>query len=218
MFSSGDVTKTEMTVITIINTGFISRKIQLHYDFGNKPVELTEYTVEVPVQILGQPAVEGMKIKVKVNPEKTTAEPEFYSSVPSEVMIAKDSITAYIPVELLREDIPSEKDTTFRITLVLEANEYFDLGIKESLETEITFSNYLGEPEWWIGLRDYCIGKYHPVKYQKLIEIWGGEVKLDDYFSRMTKLIEACKEMYEYFVEHPEYGMEFPSPIVWPYE
>ena len=65
--------------------------------------------------------------------------------------------------------------------------------------------------------KDISKGTYQKEKYQKMIEIWGGPITLDDYSYKMVKLINVAKEMYEYFQEHPEYGMEFPPCISWPH-
>ena len=190
----------------------------LHYAFGDKPVEMTRYTVKVPVQMLGEPAHTDMKVKVKVDLTATTAMDDAYTAIPSEITIPKDSIVGYVPVEIIRENVMDERDTVFRVVLQLETSSDFQLGVKEGLRATVTFSNYLAEPVWWVGLKDIFWGPYQKEKYQKMIEIWGGPITLDDYSYKMVKLINVAKEMYEYFQEHPEYGMEFPPYIFWPYE
>ena len=190
----------------------------LNYAFGDKPVEMAKYTVKVPVQILGEPARADMKVNVKVDLASTTATAEAYTAVPSEITIPKDSIVGYVPVEIIRENVMDERDTVFRVVLQLEASPDFALGVKEGLRATVTFSNYLAEPEWWVGLKDVFWGPYQKEKYQKMMEIWGGPITLDDYVYKMVKLINVAKEMYEYFQEHPEYGMEFPPYNFWPYE
>ena len=193
-------------------------KDSIRYNFGDKPVELTSYTVNVPVEVLGLPADKEIIIKVSVDEKATTAPEGAYVAVPTEILIKKDSVLAYIPVELIRADIPSEKDTTFHIVLRLEPNDNFELGVKESLQSVVVFSNFLAKPDWWIGLQDYCLGIFQKEKYQKMIELWGGPITLDDFFFRSAKIISVAQEMYYYFQEHPEYGMVFPPEIVWPYE
>lgn len=192
-------------------------KTSMNYNLAAHPSSVKKFTVKVPVQILGVGAVEGMKVKARVDEQKSTAEARFYTPVAAEVVFEKDSFITYLPVELLRENISPDVDSTYQLTLVLEANEYFDLGIKENLETVVKFSNYLKQPSWWYGMRSY-IGAYHQVKYLKLMDIWGGEVTVQDIALKRIKVIEAFKEMYEYFQEHPEPGVVFPDVILWPYE
>ncbi|MCR9011548.1 DUF4843 domain-containing protein [Gabonibacter chumensis] len=188
------------------------------YSFGDKPVEMTSYTVNVPVKILGLPAREGMKIRISVDGKATTAPAEAYRAIPTELSVKKDSVMAYVPVELIRANIPSESDTTFRIVLRLEPNEDFGLGVKESLQTVVVFGGFLAEPEWWRGMQDYFWGPFQKEKYQKMMEIWGGPISNDDFMRKMAKVVTVAKEMYDYFQAHPEYGMEFPPFISWPYE
>lgn len=184
---------------------------------GTEPATVTRYTVNVPVSILGLGAKEGMKVKVKVDPQKTTAGSDLYATIPEEIEFKKDSIVTYIPVELLRDNITSEKDSTFQICLTLVANEYFALGIKENLGVEIKFTNYLGRPSWW-GVFEQYIGRFHQKKYLKLMEIWGGEVTLLDVAAKEAKLILVCKEMYDFFMKNPEDGVVLPLHPMWPYE
>ena len=103
-------------------------KDSIRYNFGDKPVELTSYTVNVPVEVLGLPADKEMSIKVSVDEKATTAPEGAYVAIPTEILIKKDSVLAYVPVELIRADIPSEKDTTFHIVLRLEPNDNFELA------------------------------------------------------------------------------------------
>ena len=188
-----------------------------HHGLGAKPVDMTVYTAKIPVCILGVPAARDMVAKVKVDEALTTASENMYNPVIEEVTIPKDSTRGYVEVELLREQVPSDKDTTFTLTLKLEVSDDFQLGIEESQVSEITFSNYLSEPDWWYVLETLYWGPYHPMKYQKMIEIWGGEITWDDYVNNSSQVIFVAQQMYDYFQDYPEYGMEFPEDVEWPY-
>lgn len=188
-----------------------------HHALGAKPVEVTVYTAKIPVCVLGSPASRDMVARVKIDEALTTAPENMYNPVAAEVTIPKDSIRGYVEVELLRDEIPSDKDTTFTLALQLEASDDFQLGIEESQEFEITFSNYLSEPEWWYLMESMYWGPYHPMKYQKMIEFWGGEITWDDFVDNMSQGLYVAQLMYNYFMEHPEYGMEFPENPDWPY-
>lgn len=190
----------------------------IHYSFGDKPVEMEHYTVRVPVNILGLPTREGMKLKVAVDGEKSTAPAGCYTPIPEEITVGGDSVVAYVPVELIRKEIPSETDTTFRLVLKLESNADFELGIRERLTATVTFGNFLAEPTWWVGLQDFFLGPYQKEKYQKLMELWGGPISEDDFYMESARIVSLSKEMYDYFQLHPEYGMIFPEYVFWPYE
>lgn len=189
----------------------------MHTALGAKPVEFTTFEVKIPVRVLGLPASRDMVFKVKVEESETTAPLNTYTLSTDQFTIARDSIRGYVSVELSRNNIPAEVDTTYTLSLVLEPNENFELGIEESRKMQLTFSNYLAEPSWWYALESQYWGPYHPMKYQKMIEIWGGEISMDDYMSYMTQIIYVGQDMYNYFQEHPEFGMEFPENIDWPY-
>lgn len=189
----------------------------MHCALGAKPVEITTFKLEVPVRVLGVPASRDMVFKVKVEESGTTAPLNTYSLVGDHFTIARDSIRGYIPVELSRNNITTEIDTTYTLSLVLEPSEDFGLGIKESRKMQLTFSNYLAEPSWWYALESQYWGPYHSMKYQKMIELWGGEISYNDFVLNMTRVVYIAQDMYNYFQEHPEYGMEFPENIDWPY-
>ena len=188
-----------------------------HHGLGAKPVEVTVYTAKIPVCVLGSPASRDMVARVKVDEALTTASESMYNPVPEEVTIPKDSIRGYVEVELLRDQVPSDKDTTFTLALQLEASDDFQLGIEECQVSEITFSNYLSEPDWWYIEESIWWGAYHPMKYQKIIELWGGEITWDDYVAQMAQVVYVAQQMYDYFQAHPEYGMVFPENPSWPY-
>ena len=188
-----------------------------HHGLGAKPVEVTVYTVRIPVCVLGSPASRDMVAKVKIDETLTTASESMYNPVPEEVTIPKDSIRGYVEVELLRDQVPSDKDTTFTLALQLEASDDFQLGIEECQVSEITFSNYLSEPDWWYTMESMSWGPYHPMKYQKIIELWGGEISFTDYSNNMSQVFYVAQLMYDYFQDHPEYGMVFPEDPYWPF-
>ena len=188
-----------------------------HHALGAKPVDVTVYTARIPVCVLGSPASRDMVAKVKIDEALTTAPESMYNPVAAEVTIPKDSVRGWAEVELLRDEIPSNQDTTFTLALQLEASDDFQLGIEECQEFEITFSNYLSEPDWWYIGESIWWGPYHPMKYQKIIELWGGEISFDDYAAQMAQVIYVAQLMYNYFLEHPEYDMEFPENPDFPY-
>ena len=94
-------------------------------------MDVETYTVQVPVKVLGEPLGESRKFKVNVNKDLTTAPEDVYTLLPGEFVMDKDSVNAYIPIELLRSKIDPMVDTVYRIVLDLEVNDEFGLGVKE---------------------------------------------------------------------------------------
>ena len=185
---------------------------------GEMQMDVETYTVKVPVKVLGQPLGENRMFKINVNQELTTAPGDSYTSLSTEFVVDKDSVNAYIPIELLRSRIDPMVDTVYRIVLDLEANDMFGLGVQEKLQSKVVFSNYLQEPDWWYALEAMYWGAYRPEKYQKMMEFWGGAISFEDYMNSMIKVILCGKKMYDYFKLHPEYGMEFPESAPGPYD
>ena len=64
---------------------------------GTEPMTVTRYTVNVPVSILGLGAKEGMKVKVKVDPQKTTAGSDLYATIPEEIEFKKIQLLPTYP-------------------------------------------------------------------------------------------------------------------------
>ena len=185
---------------------------------GEMQMGVETYTVQVPLKVLGEPWDENRMFKVSVNRELTTAPENIYTSLPTEFVVMKDSVNAYIPIELLRDRIDPMVDTVYQIVLDLEVNDTFGLGVQEKLQSKVVFSNYLQEPEWWYALEFVYWGAYQPEKYQKMMEYWGGPISFEEYSRRMVQVILCGKKMYDYFKLHPEFGMEFPESTPWPYE
>lgn len=185
---------------------------------GEMPVDVKTYTVLVPLKVLGNLAPADRTFKMKVNRELTTAPDSYYTALPTEFVVDKDSVNVSIPVELLRSVIDPDVDMVYRVVLDLEENDVFGFGVQEKLQSRVVFSNYLQEPDWWYTFATMFWGPYQPQKYQKMMEIWGGSISFDDIMSSMVQVIMCAKEMYDYFQLHPEFGMEFPEEIVWPYE
>ena len=185
---------------------------------GEMSIDVEKYIVQVPVKVLGNNVGTERKFKVTLDRKLTTALENFYTALPEEFVVNKDSVNAFIPIELLRHRIDSDKDVTYRIVLKLEDNDMFGQGVQEKLQTKIVFSNYLQEPDWWYTFSTMYWGTYQPEKYQKMMELWGGPISYDDLSNSMIKVILCAKDMYDYFQQHPEFGMVFPENIVWPYE
>ena len=72
---------------------------------GEMLMDVETYTVQVPVKVLGEPLGESRKFKVNVNKDLTTAPEDVYTLLPGEFVMDKDSVNAYIPIELLRSKI-----------------------------------------------------------------------------------------------------------------
>lgn len=187
----------------------------MHYSFGDKALNYTQHTFEFPVRILGDISKQTRKFKVTLDASKTTAEAgKHYKALSAEYEVAIDSVNTVIPIELYREKLGDTEE--YLLTLKLEANDDFELGVRESLTAVFAFGNVLLEPKWWSSCKRY-VGPYHPAKYQKFIEIHGEALpdKYSSYNDRKMYYLSIFKQVKTYFEENPQEGVFFPD-VTWP--
>ena len=195
----------------------------LSFSFGDKVAEYTRHIIEVPVKMMGLNAESEMKFKVVLNKELSTAEEGVhFSPIQPEYTLAVDSVNAYVPIELIRDNL-SEDEVTYKIVLDLEANADFELGSKENLRAVVTFNNYLEEPDWWMNIFGSYTINYHRGMYQRLIAYYGEPLTLDYCSSNYLKVVAVFKrEVYDYAQEHPDLTQDWEfypeEQLWWPFE
>lgn len=195
----------------------------LSFSFGDKVAEYTRHTIKVPVKMMGLNAVKEMKFKVVLNKELSTAEEGVhFSPIQPEYTLAVDSVNAYVPIELIRDNL-SEDEVTYKIVLDLEANTDFELGSKENLRAVVTFNNYLEEPSWWMNMFVMYTVNYHRGMYQRLIAYYGEPLTEEFCFSNYLKVMFVFKrEVYDYAQEHPDLTQDWEfypeEQLWWPFE
>lgn len=190
----------------------------LNFSFGDKVSEYTRHTFYYPVKMLGMKATREMKYKVTADEALSTAQKDVhYVALQTEYALLVDSVNAYIPIELIRDQMP-ETDTSFRLVLKLVGNPDFETGITESLTAILTMNNFLEEPDWWKSmLSPSNYGPYQPGKYQRLIAYYGSPEKVAE--APYLDLMYAFKtQVYDYGQAHPEAGFIFKDNIWWPFE
>lgn len=195
----------------------------LSFSFGDKVAEYTRHTIKVPVKMMGLNAVKEMKFKVVLNKELSTAEEGVhFSPIQPEYTLAVDSVNAYVPIELIRDNL-SEDEVTYKIVLDLEANTDFELGSKENLRAVVTFNNYLEEPSWWMNMFVMYTVNYHRGMYQRLIAYFGEPLTEEFCNNNYLKVMLVFKrEVYDYAQEHPDLTQDWEfypeEQLWWPFE
>ena len=195
----------------------------LSFSFGDKVAENTRHTIKVPVKMMGLNAVKEMKFKVVLNKELSTAEEGVhFSPIQPEYTLAVDSVNAYVPIELIRDNL-SEDEVTYKIVLDLEANTDFELGSKENLRAVVTFNNYLEEPSWWMNMFVMYTVNYHRGMYQRLIAYFGEPLTEEFCNNNYLKVMLVFKrEVYDYAQEHPDLTQDWEfypeEQLWWPFE
>lgn len=195
----------------------------LSFSFGDKVAEYTRHTIKVPVKMMGLNAVKEMKFKVVLNKELSTAEEGVhFSPIQPEYTLAVDSVNAYVPIELIRDNL-SEDEVTYKIVLDLEANTDFELGSKENLRAVVTFNNYLEEPSWWMNMFVMYTVNYHRGMYQRLIAYFWEPLTEEFCNNNYLKVMLVFKrEVYDYAQEHPDLTQDWEfypeEQLWWPFE
>lgn len=95
-------------------------------------------------------------------------------------IMPKDSVSALIPIVVLRDE--SAIDKKFTLKIQIKNNENFSLGVQTKLERIITISDYLTKPSLWNA--DYekkYFGTYSQVKHRFMI-VTSGKNFDNDYF------------------------------------
>ena len=178
------------------------------YSFSVTPIEIREYTLKVPVQIMGTPSKKDRIIGFELIDEKCHAEVNIQYII-DEAIVPADSIRGYIPIRILRDGLIgnyTEGYERYRLTLRLVENEYFTPTL-DSLKQihQSKFDNAVEQPSWlnWAGEKVWplaSLGVWHPYKFIKMVEYFHaiGEIQPETY-KKMVKL-------YGENLEHIEYG------------
>ena len=216
----------------------------IHYSFGTLPIEKRSYTQKIPIDIMGEPYGHDRAFAIEVLPAKEHTLPvagEQYRINADSLVIKADSITGYIPVELLRDGLEGSDEagyTRYELRIRLVANGNFTPTLTDADQRVVlTFDNAIEKPSWyseavWISR---C-GEWHPLKLIKLMEYFHTTLKESvpttydkmvsdigenwekvqygwptDYNYTVRKYI--LTPTYEYFLAHPEHGItDFPNP------
>lgn len=218
-------------------TGIYFETDSINYSFSVTPIEVTNYLLKVPVEIMGAPTANDRVFTAEVIADKSTAVAGTHYSINGDMLIPKDSINGFIPVLINRNSLGN---ADFKIQFKLIAKNGFEPVNKPNTEIKVVFNNRVEPPTWkdWQGKPtwpDFKLGVWNPITYIKFIELFrameqkapetydamvgrfGNDLaNVDfgwpwDYDNTMTKYILI--PMYQYFVEqHPELGIKIPRP------
>ncbi|MFR7811218.1 MAG: DUF4843 domain-containing protein [Butyricimonas faecihominis] len=110
---------------------------QCELSFGDQIMTYTRHIVYMPVKKMGTPATREMKYRITLNEEKSTAiEGVHFTTLQNEYPLLIDSVNAYLPIELIRDEL-SEEEVIYKIVLDLKESIDFELGSKENLQLSL---------------------------------------------------------------------------------
>ncbi len=220
-------------------TGLYFQRDSITYSFGVTPLEVTTYTLQVPLKVMGNKSSSQRAFKVEIDNELTTATQSVHFEIDNNPIVGADSINAYINLTINRGAI--EGNESYKVGLKLIENENFKPVNEDYKSAVIHFNNRVDPPDWkdWQGKPtwpNYKLGAWNPLTYIKFIELFrdmkntapatyenmvkefGEDLKnvefgwAWDYDKSLTKYV--LNPMYQYFmVEHPELGVTIPKPV-----
>ncbi len=180
------------------------------YSFGTKWIDVESNIVKVPVQILGMTSNKDLRFSVRVNEELSTAKEGINFNLESKsITLKKDSSLAYIPVELIRKGLATDKEGDME--LVLELIDSKDVKVAQGLANRIhiKYNDYLEKPMWWdLWLPYYKQGEFSRILYLKYLSFFDYDInKFNASLGDFTGFLLIRQKVKNYFDEHPEYGI-----------
>lgn len=139
------------------------------FSFVGKKV--TEQTLNLQVNLLGDPVDRDRKIRLVVDREKTTAEAGVhYRALEDFYILPKNAHNVQIPVTLLQGDARLKKEF-LRLTLKLEASDDLQPGLTQRIVTKIWVTDMYIKPTYWE--ESYTFGEYSTKKHSLFLEQFG---------------------------------------------
>ncbi|PCI34725.1 MAG: hypothetical protein COB60_05910 [Flavobacteriaceae bacterium] len=158
-----------LTLSGDFGTSIDSIAVSFAYDLP----EVTDAIYLLPVKVLGSVSSIDRQFSIEVLPESTGIEGVDFT-LPSSLFIPADSITAMVPITLLRT--PAMKNEEVLIKIGLVPNEHFvtdyyesteNIDTKEPLEYDtfkLAVSDMLTKPKFWSPILDYYLGDFSAKK------------------------------------------------------
>ncbi len=189
------------------HNGVYFTKDELKYSFSVTSDTVHSYLFKMPIQIMGGISSDEREVAYKVYEDSTDAVESIHYTL-GKAVIAPDSITGYIPITILRDNLEgsyAEGYTSYRLCIELIDNENFTPTLDSLNQVRILrFDNAIDIPEWLDYKGDKIwrpgnphddLGDWHPYTYIKLVE----------YFHTI-KDVENMEETYKKMVAY--YGGE----------
>ena len=158
-------------------TGIYFTTDSTNYSFSVTPVEVREHLLKIPVQIMGAPVAEERDIKYELVEQAATTDGVHY--VVDKAVIPADSITGYIGIRILRDNLEGNSIDgyeRYKVYLRLLPNEYFTPTLDSLRQNhQVRFDKAVEQPEWLNSAGEKVwlkgsLGTWHPYKLIKMVE------------------------------------------------
>lgn len=162
-----------------IKPGIYFSNDSIKYSFGVTKAEIKEYTIEVPVKVMGMKSNVDREFKIQIT-EPGIAVHGKHFSIPESLVIMADSLNGLVPIKIIRDELG---DQEYRIAIKLVSNENFEPVNENFKDVVVYFNNIIDRPNWknWRGEFSWPSDKlgqpkgtlgWNPVVYAKFIEFF----------------------------------------------
>lgn len=183
----------------------------INYSFGPNPLEEQSHEVKIPLRVLGDKSEQTRSYKVTIVKDKTTAEAgKHFTPLKESYQFRAGEYTDTLRIELLRSELSPDNEKPVTLAISLEGTSDLSVAFEKQNHYTISFDNYLAEPYFWVYYKGYLWGEYNRLTYLKLLEYFDNEpTNLEKAFheQKFTELFIYMKEVRDYFIAHPEYGI-----------
>ena len=204
--------------------GIYFQQDTIRYSFGVTPVETREYTVNIPVKIMGATGDAAREIGFRIIPDSTFATENVQYRF-GEAVVLPDSINGYIPLVVLRDGLEGDFEsgyTHYKVGLQLTENSHFvpTRSLKEQI-CVIRFDNAIEQPNW-VNYRgdkiwyENKLGLWHPYKLIKMVEFYHEIANIQpETYKKMAALYGENLESSEYG-SFASFGTAFKKYVITP--
>ena len=193
--------ETDYLKYDVSHNGVYFTKDKLKYSFSVTSDTIHSYLFKMPIQILGGISDQEREVAFRVNEDSTDAVYGVHYTF-DKAIIAPDSITGYIPVTILRDNLEGSYDEgykTYRLYIELVENECFTPTLDTLSQVRLLqFDNSIDIPEWvdykgdkiWRpGNPHEDLGDWHPYTYIKLVEQFHTIKNVDNMYETYQKMV-----------------------------
>ncbi len=193
--------ETEYLKFDASHNGVYFTQEKLKYSFSVTADSIRSYLFKMPIQILGRTSSVEREVAYSVNPDSTDAV-EGLHYILGRAIIAPDSITGYIPVTILRDNLEgsyAEGYKTYRLYIELEENDNFTPTLDTLSQARLLqFDNAIDIPEWvdykgdkiWRpGNPHPDLGDWHPYTFIKLVEQFHTIQYVENMYETYQKMV-----------------------------
>lgn len=140
------------------------------FTFSTHAADVTEFTAEAHIVIIGKVAAADRKVNLKVNEGKSTAVPGTHYQLSTQLTIPAGEREVFCPIVLKRA--PELEGKSVRLHIEVVASDEIGVGVNEWNALTIVWNDMISKPLNWENLTEF-FGEYSEIKYRFIISTLG---------------------------------------------